>query len=217
MSARVLIPPFGPEARRVLARALAGGDLMTYPTETSYALGGNALDETLCARIRALKGRPAEKALLLLVAGAEAAERLARDLHPGARALMARFWPGPLTLVFRASPNLAPHLADERGTVALRASPHPVVRELLEIGGVPLIGTSANRSGEPPLLTAPGVLAAFGEAVALAIDGGAAPGGAPSTLLDTTVLPFRLLRAGALHKSRIQAVLVETCVEAVPE
>jgi L-threonylcarbamoyladenylate synthase len=213
----VLTPPFGAEARRAIARALAEGALMAYPTETSYALGGNALEAALCARIQALKGRPAGKALLLLIGDEEAAGRLARDVHPAARALMARFWPGPLTLVFQASANLPPHLTDERGTVALRWSPQPVLRELLEIGRVPLIGTSANKSGEAPLLEATAVAETFGDALALVIDGGRAPGGPPSTIVDTTVIPFRILRPGALNKARIQAVLVETCVEAVPE
>ena len=191
--------------------------MLTYPTETSYALGGNALDPALCAKVRALKGRPDNKPLLLLIGSEDAVAVLAQEVHPAARVLMERFWPGALTLVFRATANAPPHLVDSRGTLALRWSPHPVLRELIEIGGAPLIGTSANRAGEPAMCSASEVLAAFPGGVELAIDGGRAPGGMPSTLLDTTVVPFRILREGALPKARIQATLVETFIETVPE
>jgi L-threonylcarbamoyladenylate synthase len=212
-----LVPPFSDNARRTLVRALTRGAVMTYPTETSYALGGNALDSELCAKVIALKGRAEGKALLLLIGSENAVGGFASEVHPAARVLMGRFWPGALTLVFQASPNAPPHLVDARGTIALRWSPHPVPRELLEIGGVPLIGTSANRAGEPALCSASEVLAAFPGAITLAIDGGLAPGGAPSTVLDTTVVPFRILREGALPKARIQATLVDTFIETVPE
>lgn len=217
MKPQVLSPPFGADAREAVAGALAEGRMMTYPTETSYALGGNALDDELCARVHELKGRPANKALLLLIGSDGALEHWAEEIHPAARVLMDRFWPGPLTLVFRASANVPPHLVDKRGTIALRWSPHLAVRELWEIGGVPLIGTSANRSGAPPLLDVQSVLNEFGAAIEVAIDGGAAPGGALSTLVDTTTMPFRILREGALHKTHVQATLVETFIDAVPD
>jgi L-threonylcarbamoyladenylate synthase len=213
----VLSPPFSSESRRAIERALVDGAVMTYPTETSYALGGNALDAALCAKVRALKGRPGDKPLLLLIGGEAQLEGLAAEIHPAARELMRRFWPGALTLVFRAAPNAPPHLADARGTIALRWPPHRLPRELIEMGGVPLVGTSANRAGEPPLCTAGEVVAAFPGEIELAIDGGPSPGGPPSTLLDTTVVPFRILREGALPKARIQATLVETFIETVPE
>jgi len=216
MTARVLTPPFDQEARETAAQALAEGLMMTYPTETSYALGGNALDDELCARVHTLKGRPERKSLLLLIASDESLEHWVQEIHPAARVLMDRFWPGPLTLVFRASANVPPHLVDARGTIALRWTPNRIVSELWEIGGVPLIGTSANRSGQPHLLRAGDVLSEFGEAIEVAIDGGPAPGGLPSTLLDTTTMPFRLLREGALHKTHVQATLVETHIDAVP-
>jgi L-threonylcarbamoyladenylate synthase len=190
--------PFGPVERDRLRRALARGETMAFPTETSYALGGNALLEPLAAAIYRLKGRRRDQPLLLLVDGAPDVERWAGEVPPAARVLMERFWPGPLTLVFRAAPHLPPHLADGRGTVALRWSPHPVVAELLRIGGVPLIGTSANRSGSPALHTADAVRAAFPGEPLLCVDGGATAEGPPSTVLDVTLRPFRVLRPGAI-------------------
>jgi L-threonylcarbamoyladenylate synthase len=220
---RILRHPWPPaEAARheeALRAALREGALMTYPTETAYALGGNALCAPLVEAVFRLKGRPREKSLLLLVDGAAETDALsdwAREVHPAARALMERFWPGALTLVFRAGPRLPPHLVDERGTVALRWSPHPLVALLLRLGGAPLIGTSANPSGGPNPRTLAEVLAALPPGIALALDGGEIPAGPPSTLLDTTVLPFRILRAGAVPGALLAEVLREAYPGAVP-
>ena len=190
---------------------------MTYPTETSYALGGNALHAGLVEAIFRLKGRTEDKALPLLIAGAAQARELAEAIHPAAEALMAACWPGPLTLVLHAAPGLPAHVADARGTVALRHSPHESVAELLALGGAPLIGTSANRSGSPPACTAAQVLETFGDAVMLAVDGGEAGGGPPSTLLDTTALPFRILRHGAVAAEDLRRLLKRDFPQAAPE
>lgn len=203
----VLEAPLSPVEEQRGARALAAGEAMAYPTETFYALGGNALDKGLVERVYRLKGRAGAKALPLLVDPRAGWERWVRPPGPEAERLMAAFWPGPLTLVLRAGPGLPVHLQDQRGTVALRWSPHPVVARLLELGGAPLIGTSANRTGEPPATTAAAVRATFGAGVALVIDGGTAPGGAPSTLLDLTVRPFRLVREGPVKAPALRKVL----------
>lgn len=177
---------------------------MTYPTETAYALGGNALAPGVADAVFRLKGRPRDKALLLLIGGREGVERLTREVAPAAEALMARFWPGALTLVFHAGPGLAPHLADRRGTVALRWSSHPSTEALLRLAGDPLIGTSANLGGAPNPLSLAEVLTSFPWGLDLAVDGGAIAPGPPSTLLDTTVTPFRLLRRGVISLESLQ-------------
>jgi L-threonylcarbamoyladenylate synthase len=204
---RVVRYPWDATTAAELRQALHAGAVMTYPTETSYALGGNALLPEVTAAVQALKGREETKALLLLVDGAEGLTGWVREVTPAAAALMEHFWPGPLTLVFEAGPTLPPHLADARGTVALRWSPHPLVAALLRLGGVPLIGTSANASGAPPRHTVGDVLAHFPRGLALALDGGRAPGGAPSTLVDTTTAPPRVLREGAVPRAALQAAL----------
>jgi L-threonylcarbamoyladenylate synthase len=188
---------------------------MAYPTETSFALGGNALLPETAEAVYGLKGRPRDKALLLLVDGSDGLAGLAAEVPAAARRLMERFWPGPLTLVVRAGPALPPRLADERGTVALRWSSHPVTAELLRLGGFPLIGTSANRSGRPSLYTVEAVLATFPEGIALAVDAPCGPGRAgaspgtslPSTLVDVTVSPPRILREGAISAQAVAAAL----------
>ena len=151
--------------------------------------------------------------------------RLTRDVTPAAQVLMERYWPGPLTLVFHAAPGLPPQTKDARDTVALRWSPHPVVGKLLAIGCVPLIGTSANRAGGRPLQSAEEVVAAFGETVSVVLDDDepwraeaeAEWGRGPSTLVDTTVEPFHVIRQGAVAKSMIQATLAEHFIRAVPD
>jgi len=212
---RVHAPPFGSGARAALYRALTRGEPLAFPTETFYALGGNALLPGLCARVFALKRRLAEKALLVLVDGERGLGDLATEVPPAAEALMAACWPGPLTLVLPAGPGTPPHLRDARGTVALRWSPHPVVAELLRLGGVPLIGTSANPSGGAPARTLSEVLAGF-PALPHAVDGGATPGGEPSTVLDASALPFRLVRPGAVSLETIREGLAGRFPEAVP-
>ena len=204
---QILHMPWDEATTDRLRRALQEGAVMTYPTETSYALGGNALLPRVSEAIYALKGRPADKALLLLVDGAAGLTGWVREVTPVAEALMEHFWPGPLTLVFHAGPNLPPQLSSERGTVALRWSPHPLIAALLRLGGVPLVGTSANPSGRPALHSVEEVLAAFPRGIDVALNGGRTAGGAPSSLIDTTVAPPRLLREGAIPRAALQAAL----------
>jgi L-threonylcarbamoyladenylate synthase len=204
---RIVRAPLDDATTALLREALRDGAVMSYPTETIYALGGNALLPEVTQAVYALKGRPRDKALLLLVDGAAGLAGWVREVTPAAAHLMERFWPGPLTLVFAAGPNLPAHLADERGTVALRWSPHPVIAGLLRIGGVPLIGTSANRSGAPGAHVLAQVLAAFPEGIDVAVDGGRSGGAAPSTLVDTTVTPPQVLREGAIPRAALQAAL----------
>ena len=209
-------PPFTPRQRDAIRRALEWGRVMTYPTETSYALGGNALSAKVVEAIYRLKGRERGKRVLLLVDGSGDLSPWVRDVPEAARALMRALWPGALTLVLRAGADVPAHLKDERGTLAVRWSPHPVIAELLALGGVPLIGTSANRSGAPALNDADSVLRAFRAEPLLAIDGGAAAGGPPSTVLDATVLPFRIVREGALPRARLRERLASAFPDAVP-
>lgn len=210
------MPPFTAEDRAAIRRALDSGRVMTYPTESSYALGGNALNPALVHAIYRLKGRERGKPLLLLVDGSGDLSPWVRDIPEAARRLMRVLWPGALTLVLHGATGLPAHLPDERGTVAVRWSPHPIVAELLALGRVPLIGTSANRSGAPSLNDANAVLRVFPAEPILAIDGGPASGGPPSTVLDATVFPFRIVREGALSRAQLREALSPDFPDALP-
>lgn len=192
----------------VVARAagvLAAGELIVYPTETLYALGGLGLLAVAARRVRLAKGRADEKPLPLIVADTEAARGLCRSWPAAADALAARFWPGPLTLVLPASARVPFEVTAGTGTVAIRVSGLALARALSRAVG-PLVSTSANRAGEPPAVTCSEALAAVGAAIALALDGGTCTG-APSTIVDLTGDRPAVLREGAVRQAELTGLL----------
>jgi len=123
---------------------------------------------------------------------------VAAEIPARARRLIARYWPGPLTLILRARPGAPTGLTAGTGTVGVRIPGHPLALALVRAAGLPLTAPSANPHGGPSPRTAAEVVAALGERVDLVLDGGATPGGLPSTVLDVTASPARLVRAGAV-------------------
>lgn len=201
-SARLLrVDPVHPpeSVLKEAAGLLLEGRLVAFPTETFYGLGANALDGGAVRQIYAVKGRSEVKPLLVLVDSVRMAESLVKEVPAAALALMARYWPGPLTLVFRATPTLPEELTAGTGTIGIRMSGHPVAFELVRAAGVPITATSANLSGEESATTAAQVRRAFEGKIALILDGGVTTGGLPSTIVDITVTPPRVLRRGALE------------------
>jgi L-threonylcarbamoyladenylate synthase len=181
------------------AAALRSGGIVAFPTETFYGLGVAALDPVAVRRLLDVKGRPEGKPVLVLVDSIAMVETVALDIPPAARALMASHWPGALTLVFRARSHVPADLTAATGTVGARLSAHPVARALVTALGQPITAPSANPSGAAPPTTASEVLEYFRGRIDLVLDGGATAGGEPSTVLDVTVEPPRLVRAGAVR------------------
>ncbi len=177
---------------------LKHGGVVAFPTETFYGLGAAALDRRAVRRIFELKGRPETKPLLVLVDSIAMAGTVA-EVGDRARALAVRHWPGALTLVLRARPHVPEEVTAGTGTIGLRVSPHPVAQGLVRALGGPVTAPSANPSGLEPPTTAAGVLARFEGAVEMVLDGGPTPGGEPSTVLDLTVEPPRVLRQGVIR------------------
>jgi len=136
------------------AGVLLKGGLVAFPTETFYGLGANALDAAAVKRIFEVKGRPESKPLVVLVDSVRMAESLVKEIPPAALALMARYWPGPLTLIFRSASCLPEELTAATGTIGIRISGHPVAFELVRAAGVPITAPSANPSGEEPPIRA---------------------------------------------------------------
>jgi L-threonylcarbamoyladenylate synthase len=183
---------------------LLDGDLLIYPTDTLYALGGRALDAGVAARVRAAKGRAEGQPLPLVAADLAQARALVADFPDEALALAERFWPGPLTLVLTRAASVPEAVAAGSGSVALRVPALRLARELCARAG-PLISTSANRSGAPPPLRCQEAVAAVGHAARLALDGG--PGRpSPSTIVEIRAGEARLLREGAVPWSEVEAV-----------
>ena len=186
------------------AAALRDGGLLIYPTDTLYALGGRALDAEAGRRVREAKGREQGKPLPLVAEGPEQARVLCAEWPPTAGRLAARFWPGPLSLVLRASGKVPTEVTAGTGTVAVRVPARALTRRLCDEG--PLVATSANRSGEPAPARCADAVAAVGRWAALALDGG--PGAsAASTVVDLTCEAPRLVRAGPIGWEDVVAVL----------
>jgi L-threonylcarbamoyladenylate synthase len=162
-----------------------------------YGLAAHPDFPAAIARVYTVKERPPEKQLPLLVDGAAQAGTVARVSSLAAR-LMARFWPGGLTLVL---PTL-----DGAGTVAVRMPDHPVPLALIRALGAPLATTSANRSGQPSCTTAAAVQAQLPSGYAVLIDAGPSPGGRDSTVLDLVATPPRVLRPGAVASADLAVV-----------
>lgn len=205
MAARVLQAD-RPEDLARAAAALAAGELVAFPTDTVYGLGARAFDPAAVAAIYVAKERPAEKGIPVLLADAADLGVVALGLSGPAEALAAAFWPGALTLVVARRPEL-PEIVSATPTVAVRVPDHAVTRALIRAAGVPLATTSANRSGEPSLLAAEDVVAALGARIPWIVDGGRAPGGVPSTIVDCSREPPRVLRHGALTLAALRAVV----------
>ncbi len=177
---------------------LAKGGIVACPTETFYALAVDARQEKALQRLLEIKGRPAAKAILVLVADQDMAAEVAEVSTPLAKNLMSRFWPGPLTLILPAKAGLPRPLTAGTGTIGVRQPGHPLARRLCQLYGRPLTGTSANLSGKEPLGTAAEVEQELGELIELILEDGPGTGGLPSTILNVTVAPPRLVREGAI-------------------
>jgi L-threonylcarbamoyladenylate synthase len=183
---------------------LHGGGLVVYPTDTVYGLGADAAFPDAVRRIFEVKRRPDEKAIIWLVHSLDAA-RSACIVDDRAKRLGEEFWPGALTLVLPRRdppPGALP-------TLGVRVPAHPAALAILQAMDRPVATTSANRSTEPSARTAEEAAATIGPEVDLIIDAGAAPGGIESSVLDLSVHPARLLRAGAIGASALEAALSE--------
>ena len=192
------------------AEIIRAGGLVAVPTETVYGLAGNGMDPVAVERIYEVKGRPAVKPLSLMVPGPGALDKYGRNVPRGAYVLAEAFWPGPLTIVVEAVPEIPEIVLAGGATVGLRCPDSPKTLELLRLAGLPLAAPSANPSGAPSPKTAEDVLAYFDGAIEAVIDGGLCGIGTESTIIDLTASPYRILRQGALPEADIRRALVES-------
>jgi L-threonylcarbamoyladenylate synthase len=196
------------------AAALRAGDVVAFPTETVYGLGGLALDRTALGRIFAMKGRPATHPLIAHVRDAAQAATLTTAWDARASALAARFWPGPLTLVLPRAASVPAELSGGKPTVAIRAPAHPIAQELLLRVGQPLAAPSANRYQSLSPTTAAHVARAFADHELLIVDGGPCAAGLESTVLDLTTSPPAVLRPGPLSLAELRALVPDVVLAA---
>jgi L-threonylcarbamoyladenylate synthase len=190
------------------AALLRAGELVAFPTETVYGLGGDATKDESLAAIFAAKGRPRFNPLIVHLSRADEAEKIAQ-IDSRAALLMQRFWPGPLSLVLRRAPHCRLSLLASAGlgTLALRVPSHPVALELLRAVGRPIAAPSANRSGRISPTTADHVLSELDSRIAAVLDGGQCRVGIESTVIDLTGKTPLLLRQGGVTVEEVEALL----------
>ncbi len=200
-----IVTTIGSEWKRRAIAVLARGELVAFPTDTVYGLGVDAFNDQAVRKLYLAKGRSHEKAIPVLVANLEQFVDVVDRTTLTTMRLVEKFWPGPLTIILGQASGLASSIS-VHGTVGVRIPDHPIAQELiLEVG--PLAVTSANRSGDPEACTAEEIETNLGAQVHLIIDGGRTLGGRPSTVVDCTQDPPKILRAGPISEEEIHTVL----------
>lgn len=188
------------------ADGVRSGQLVVLPTDTLYGVGADAFSPSAVTALLGAKGRGRDVPPPVLIGDVATVDGLAMDVPDYARALMAAFWPGPLTLVLEAQPSLAWDLGETSGTVALRMPDDEVALTLLRATG-PMAVSSANRTGNPASRTVLDAAAQLGSSVTYYLDGGPVRGGLASTIVDCTKDEPEILRLGALAQDEISAVV----------
>lgn len=181
---------------------LKRGRLVIFPTDTLYGIGADAFNSEAVAILYAAKQRPRSKGIPILLADPEDLDRVAQELPPRARSLIENFWPGPLTLVVPRRLAL-PDNVSPNANVAVRVPNNDVARSLIRAAGGAVATSSANKTGRPPAHDAQEAMAALSGSAAAVLDGGPVAYGAPSTIVDCTADPPRILREGPLSAATL--------------
>ncbi len=195
-----------PQGMRVAAAAVRRGGLVVLPTDSVYGVGADAFSPEAVASLLAAKGRGRDMPPPVLVPDRRTVDGLAVDLPDDARSLVDAFWPGVLTVVCWAQPSLSWDLGDTGGTVAVRMPDDPFALELLAATG-PLAVSSANISGQPAATTAAAAREQLGDSVEVYLEAGERSSPEPSTIVDATREPLRVLRQGALSLDRLREIV----------
>jgi L-threonylcarbamoyladenylate synthase len=205
------IDPVSPEPWVIehAARLLRSGEVVVFPTETVYGLGGDALQPLAVERIFAAKGRPYNDPLIVHIAEERTLEDLTTAIPASAKKLAEAFWPGPLTIILPRSPRVPDLVTSGLETVAVRMPRHPVALALIRALGSPIAAPSANRFMHVSPTTAQHVLADLGSRVPLILDGGPCEIGVESTVLDLCAAVPRILRPGGVSLEALRTVLPE--------
>lgn len=199
------IDPDNPEPEIIGAGAkiLKKGGVIIFPTRGLYGLGASAFDPDAGERIFRIKGRPSRKPILVLIAQRSDLEDLAAEIPPHAVRIMERFWPGPVTLVFRAKGKNLSHLTAGTGKIGIRLCSHPAAAALVQAAGMPITGTSANLSGQAGASGISDIDHRVRGSVDMIIDSGPLAGGPGSTIVDVTADPPQILREGSVPPASI--------------
>ena len=209
MSRCIAIAPEAPQTDRLqeAVRVLQQGGVVAYPTDTVYGLAVDATNVTAIARLFTAKQRPGDKAIPLIIGDMSQLSQVVATIPLDAERLMQAFWPGPLTLLFEPQSGIPAELRGSSACIGVRWPAALISQHLACMLGRPITATSANRSGAAVALTASQVMAQLSSTVDLILDGGTASSTVVSTVLDVSVAPPRLLRAGKISLQAVESVL----------
>lgn len=186
---------------------IAAGELVAFPTETVYGLGGDALDTEASAKIYAAKGRPSDNPLIVHIADFSDMYRVASEVPEDAKKLSDAFWPGPLTMIVKKSDAVPDATTGGMDTVAVRMPSHPIALDLIRKSGCLIAAPSANTSGRPSPTEASHVAEDLSGRIAMIIDGGPVGIGIESTIIDLTEKTPMVLRPGYITPKMLSQVL----------
>lgn len=199
---------FDVEELQPAVTVLKQGGVIAYPTETVYGLGASIYHEHAVRRIFQLKIRDPNKPLSVMISSIEDVNELCEEIPQYSEILMNAFWPGPLTLIFKASEKVPNYIASTDKKIGLRFPNHPITRAIMRMHGQPVTSTSANVAGKAEPINAQEVKHIFGDKIDLVIDGGECRFKIPSTVLDATGEEPKVLREGVMTLAQIQEVLL---------
>ena len=204
------------EAEKVLETAgeiLKSGGLVAFPTETVYGLGADGLNEDASKKIYAAKGRPSDNPLIIHITNMDALEKIVKEVPEVARIVAEKYWPGPLTMIFKKADCVPYGTTGGLDTVAVRMPVHEVARAVIDAGGGYIAAPSANTSGRPSPTTADHVKEDLSGKIEMIVDGGPVDIGVESSILDVTVEPPMILRPGAITKEMLEDLIGEVAVD----
>ncbi len=191
-------------SRRAAAEIVQRSGVVAFRTDTFYGLGANPLDVRAVQKIRELKGRADDKPILLLISDLDQVDRFVADRTNAFERIASRYWPGPITLVGRARPELPAGLTVGTNSIGLRLPADDNLRAFIRICGGSLTATSANASGQPAARNANEVEKYFGAQIDMIVDGGEVTVTEPSTVLDVTGPKRHLIREGAVSRAQLK-------------
>lgn len=195
------------------AALIREGELVAFPTETVYGLGADAMNAEAAARIYQAKGRPSDNPLIVHISDMEQVDWIAREIPQKARAVMERFWPGPLTIILKKKDIVPDGTTGGLDTVAIRMPSHPVARALIRESGKVIAAPSANTSGRPSPTTAAHVWEDMQGRIPMILDGGSVGIGIESTIVDMSGEKPMILRPGYVTRAQLEEVLGEVSID----
>ena len=196
-----------PAEIKLVAQILKDDGVVVYPTDTFYGLGVNCFSPSAIRRAYGLKKRDLSKPLSVVISDRDMLQSVAIDIPILFESLEAEFWPGPLTLVLRASPLIPDVLLGSQNSIGVRLPDHTWLRELVKTAGFPITATSANIAGKTEISDPVKAIQAFQGKVDCIVDGGLTRGGLSSTVVDMTTEKPSILREGAIPSSLLERYL----------